>query len=191
MDTHDPGEPYDGPPPRRRRDYRRESEYDDAWAAADEAGDFDEDIDPGAMVAGATWEDREPYALGSDDEPLDDASGLGPLPPGTERLYQRGRRSREDRLRRRMDPSQTYDRSPSYQRYQTNPGVRASWPPEGMAETPKRKRDRLERDEDDGWHAPGFFGRLPFWGVLLIVGLSVMALLAVAMACLSITVLLG
>lgn len=87
MDDFEPGDLgnlYDTPPPRKRRRARwRESELDDAWAAADEDDAYDDAVELEDLAAGYVWEDRD--RLGVEPDPLDGQpderpAGLGPLP---------------------------------------------------------------------------------------------------------------
>jgi len=92
MDDFEPGDLgnlYDTPPPRKRRRARwRESELDDAWAAADEDDAYDDAVELEDLAAGYVWEDRD--RLGVERDPLDDQpderpAGLGPLPASPRR----------------------------------------------------------------------------------------------------------
>ncbi|NDJ77680.1 MAG: hypothetical protein GYB65_15620 [Chloroflexi bacterium] len=184
MDFHDPGDNYNGPDPsrRRRRSYRRESEYDDVWAGADEAADFDDEITPAALAAGSTWEDRDRLGVYVDDDDVSaipDTHDLGPLPASAERL--RGRRptaSRTDRIRMRYDREHTYSQSPSYRRSQDNVFERTL----GRI-TGDRAYDRRKRDPN---YSPGPLSQFPFWSIVLLVLLAITAVGVTALACASV-----
>jgi hypothetical protein len=91
MSTDDSGDPYEGRPPRRRQEYRHDSETDDAWAAADQDQSHGADIED--LAAGYLWEDDERYGVRR--STLQEPSDLGPLPPPA---YQgRARRTRRPR----------------------------------------------------------------------------------------------
>ncbi len=99
MDDFEPGDLgnlYDTPPPRkrRRRARWRESELDDAWAAADEDDAYDDALELEDLAAGYVWEDRD--RLGVEPDPLDGQpderpAGLGPLPVSPRRGHPRRR----------------------------------------------------------------------------------------------------
>jgi hypothetical protein len=77
MSTDDSGDPYEDRSSRRRREYRRDSETDDAWAAADQDQGHGADIED--LAAGYLWEDDERYGVRQGT--LQEPSELGPLPP--------------------------------------------------------------------------------------------------------------
>lgn len=100
---YDPGTPHEPPPSRRRRrhrDYRRPSEHDDAWAAADDMAD-EYDVDPASLAAGYDWEDRDRYGVDADrrrrDWRDDAANGDPPERPPAHPRSAPVRRSRDDR----------------------------------------------------------------------------------------------
>ncbi len=205
---YDPGTPYDPPPRRRRRpDYKRDSEYDDAWAAADEAGDEHGDDAIEGLAAGYHWEDDPRYGVRARDErtragwrdrtspdprnpdrhpnvraphlPAD----LGPLPSSVRRV------------RDRRPPAARYDYAPLTDRYDPH-------------RSPTYHRDRARRIEYGEYYDPqrtvppeatrrsypasfaqGGVRGLPYWQILAIVLLSVLALLAAALACASVLLL--
>lgn len=98
MSQYDPGDLYDSPPSRRRRRaYRRESEFDDAWAAADEDDAYDDAVEIEDLAAGYLWEDRDRLGM-ERDTPDDRPVALGPLPPSARRLRARRRPPRDARV---------------------------------------------------------------------------------------------
>lgn len=200
---YDPGTPYEPPPRRRRRrdDYKRESEYDDAWAAADDVADDFEDLGAGDLAAGYYWQDRRDYGPDDPDPrtaaPLDptqpprapggyrpsprtrarDAANLGPLPPEVDRM--RHRRANSPLYRPphpREDP-----RNRSYHRDRARRGE--------YGEYHEPRPAKPKRTPAPGQRYSGALAGIPFWQILLVVVLSVMAFLAVALACLSVVAL--
>jgi hypothetical protein len=115
MSQYDPGDLHEPPPPRkrRRRSYLRESELDDAWAAAAEDDAFDDAVEIEDLAAGYVWEDRDRLGVERDppaDDPGDSPAGLGPLPPSV----RRGRpRRRAASLARAALPQPDPDPAPS------------------------------------------------------------------------------
>jgi hypothetical protein len=154
MSTSNPSDPYAGRPPRRRQDYRRDSESDDAWAAADQ--DQGPGADIGDLAAGYLWEDDERYGVKSQNaqRPAD----LGPLPPSA---YQ-GRARRGQRPRGFANPASWL-------------GVRGAYP--------GRSGGGLSPTDSTARH-------IPYWQILLMVILGMLALLVVALACASVLTLL-
>ena len=170
MNTYDPGEPNDGPPPRRRRPYRRESEVDDAWAAADEDDVYDHDVEIEDLAAGYLWEDRDRYGVEQEDETTSPRQpDLGPLPPSAQRFYERRHVSRRKLPHQAVDRAQLYANSPSYHKSQRN--------------TFDRALARLDIDES---RMPGVLSHLPFWGILLLVLLGFVSLLVAILAFVSV-----
>jgi len=172
---------YEESSPRRRRKRRRENpEYDDAWGAAFDEASFDEGIDPGAMAAGATYEDRERYARGYEDDDDDERErGALPRPP----LRRRAHRDlpRAERIRRRYDRTHAYSQSPSFRRSQQGVVGRLADRVTGGSDAP----DKPKRGHS------GLLADLPFWGVAMLVFLGMAAILAVALTCIAALVLLG
>jgi hypothetical protein len=154
MSTYDPGDLYEGRPPRRRREYRRDSGSDDAWAAADQ--DQGPGADIGDLAAGYLWEDDERYGVKGQN--VQRPTDLGPLPTPA---YQ-GRARRSQRPRGSASP--------------------AAWLGDRGA-YPGRSRRGLS---PAGGPAP----HVPYWQVLLVVILGMLALLVAALACASVLALL-
>jgi hypothetical protein len=152
MSNHDPGDLYETPPPRRRRDYTRPDEYDDVWAAAD----HDDQDDPGAdiedLAAGYHWEDNDGHGVRRRDE--EPAQDLGPvtLPP----------------------PRRGHFRPP------VMPAINGYAP----RDLPSRRVTPSGRPVS---HARPF--RMPFWQILMLVILGVMALFAIVLAVVSVLML--
>lgn len=198
---YDPGEPYDPPPRRRRRrpSYKREGEYDDAWAAADDAeGEFGH-VEIEGLAAGYHWEDDPQYGVYAPDErhqgdwrdrtphdrtpeqhpnvrPHRPPANLGPLPNSVDRV--RDRRPRQPQhLHATGDPhrSRTYHRDRArrieYAEYYS------------PHTTPPPDVRRTVQHTSPG--QPGIRG-IPYWQILIVVVLSVFALLATALACASV-----
>jgi hypothetical protein len=158
-------DPDDLPPRRARRRRQSFDEYDDAWAAADEEGDFDGDADIGD------------YAAGYVDEPRDDRARPYQYPydihdqrtaPAPDRRYDT---LRSDRLRR----DRIYADSPTYHRDRARRGEYGEF----YGAPPKPKRDPMRL------YAPDAGGRMniPFWQILFLVILAMAALMATAVAC--------
>lgn len=182
MSEHDPGDLYDPEPPRRRpAEYRRESETDDAWAAADENDLDDPGVEIEDLAAGYQWEDQDRYGVRPPHHPAsgdyrpdplapdDPASDLGPLPESVRRVRQRT----SPAPRSARAASQTpYPDSPTYSRDTGGPERR-----EIFYTTPGVPRPALPRP------AYGPPSGIPFWQILLLVILGMAALLAVAVAC--------
>ncbi len=205
---YDPGMPHEPPPRRRRPDYKRESDYDDAWAAADDvAGDYD-DLGAGDLAAGYHWQDRRDYGPDDPDPrtaaPLDptqpprapgeyhppprhrahDAADLGPLPPQVDRV--RHRRADSPLYRpplRRGDPD-----SRSYHRDRARRGEYGEY--HGPAPVPRPSKPKRAPAPGYRHAARGPLAGIPFWQIMLVVVLSVIAFLAVAFACVSVSILL-
>jgi hypothetical protein len=169
MNTYDPGEPYDGPPPRRRRPYRRESEFDDAWAAADEDDVYDDHVEIEDLAAGYLWEERDRYGVEQDEPASRRQPDLGPLPPSAQRFYERRHVSRRNLPHQTVDRDQLYANSPSYRKSQRN--------------TIDRALARLDTDDS---RLPGVLSHIPFWGILLLVLLGFVALLVAILAFVSV-----
>jgi hypothetical protein len=161
--TYDPGEPYDGPPPdssRRRRKRRRpyQDEYDDAWAAAH--GDAEEyGVDPGALAAGYDWADErfEVDRVDAEDDEWEGGRTVQGVP------YRARGMTPPVRAGRRYDP---YPHSASYRRDAARRG-------------PARHSAALVS-------MPGPLAHIPCWGIVILVMLGVMALVAVAFACVAV-----
>jgi len=155
MSTYDPGDLYEGRPPRRRREYRRESESDDAWAAADQDQLDGQGADIEDLAAGYLWEDDERYGVKghSVQRPAD----LGPLPPPTYQGHVRRQRPR------------------STSSLAAWLGIRGSSPG-----SPRRGASP----------ASGPAPHVPYWQVLLVVTLGMLALLVTVLACAAILTLL-
>lgn len=168
---YDPGTPYEPPPRRRKRDYKREGEYDDAWAAAEEAGDFYADADAEDFAAGYHWEDRDRYGVdGGDRTHPADWRDTTPLDPRATPL-----------------PGHTLRTSPppTYHRDRARRGEFAEY--YGTPVPPSRRaKPRIPAAPV----TPGIpAGGIPYWQVLAIVVMSVLALLAVGFACAAILLL--
>ncbi len=186
--SYDPGEPYDGPPPegagsrrarRDRRAYRRETDSDDAWAAADEDADADGGGVEG-LAAGYDWRDDPQYGIGRR-PPAADHVALGPLPPEAERARRRVEGPRQERIRRRLDRAGVYPESPSFQRdsrmgpVEVEPYLAATRPPGPPSGQPPGRDPRKPQP-------------VPFLGILLLVILGMIALGAVILACVAVLV---
>lgn len=156
MNTYDPGDLYESRPPRRRREYRREGESDDAWAAADQDQLDGQGADIEDLAAGYLWEDDERYGVKgqSVQRPADRAA----LPPPT---YQ-GRARRSYRPRR----------ASSLTAWLGGRGASPGSPRRGPSP------------------ASGPVQHIPYWQILLIVTLGMLALLVTVLACAAILTLL-
>jgi hypothetical protein len=178
MSDYDPGAPYDDSRPRKRGGYRREDEEDDAWAAAedDDIPDDNVAIDDlaGYYVPDSNKLDQDDFPMAAAD-PTDD-DGLGPLPPSAKRLKQRSTIPRETRIRERYSRSQAYSDSPSFRRSQRNPinWMRSQWSGGDLAEPFRARRDPN--------YQPGLLSHIPFWGILILVMLGLVALLVMVLA---------
>ncbi len=165
-DENDPGDINDPQP--RRRGRRFEDEYDDAWAAGDEDADFD---DP----AGSLWENPQPDAR---EEEADDK--FSPITPRRRRFrsrrlssnYYENPATQPDRSLRDRSDTEAYN-SPTYYRDRAHRGEYGEY-----YEKPKR-----EIREPSG--LPGPLANIPYWQILILVILGLMAFLAVMLACVS------
>jgi hypothetical protein len=170
-DDYDPGDRND-PLPRRRG--RRFDEYDDGWAGGDEDADWD---DP----AGSLWESPE-QGTGSDD---DDA--ISPISPRRRRYrsrrlssnYYDNPASRPDRAPQSQYSDAPYD-SRTYHRDRAHRGEYAEYYEDEYAK-PKRGRSRPFSLGASSAMLP-----IPYWQILLLVILGMLAFLAAALACVSI-----
>ncbi|RPI99757.1 MAG: hypothetical protein EHM39_05965 [Chloroflexi bacterium] len=164
-DEYDPGN-LDDPRPR-RRGRRFEDEYDDAWAGGEEDADWD---DP----AGSLWENPRQAARDEADE------DVSPITPRRRRYRSRRLSSnyydnpatRPDRARRDRYDSEA-NNSPTYYRDRAHRGEYGEF-----YEKPKR-----DLREPSG--LPGPLANIPFWQILMLVILGLMAFLAVMLACVS------
>lgn len=172
-DDYNSGLPYD-PPPRRRR---RLSEQDDAWAAADQDDLADDGVEIEDLAAGYGWEDRDRYGQ----EPPDDESG--DLPPSMATpLPRRTSLPHRPMAAQRYDRDYALRRGASYHRDQARRGEFGEY--YGPVTPPAPKPVRKARPDTFTWIPRG----LPYWQVLLLVVLSVVALLACVLACASVWV---
>lgn len=183
---YDPGTPYEPPRRRkRRRDYKRESEYDDAWAAASEAGEDFEDADIEDFAAGYHWEDRDRYGVGHDDDKYDVDTDADPrnaprsvprsgLHPGS-RPLPRSTRSAD------LSP-----RSHSYYRDRVRQSEYAEY--HGAPAAPPARKQR-KRVAEPVWNDEPTRS-IPYWQILAVVVMAVFALLATALACASVLTLI-
>ena len=187
---YDPGQPYEPPRRRkRRRDYKRESEYDDAWAAASEAGEDFDDADIEDFAAGYHWEDRDRYGIEGDpdDEPDVQWQRSSRAPRSSSRLPSR------DLSRAPRDPSRASSRSADLQRRSHSyhrDRVRQSEYAEyyGPPAAPPAHTPRKRVAEPVWTNTPA--RSIPYWQILIIVVMAVFALLATAFACASVLMLI-
>jgi hypothetical protein len=156
MSTDDPGDPDESRSPHLRREYRRDSETDDAWAAADQDQLDGHGADIEDLAAGYLWEDDERYGVRQ--STTQGPSALGPLPSPA----RRGRARRDQRPRGAADPAGRL-------------GGRETYPGQ-----PRR----------GPYPAGGPAHHIPYWQVLIIVILGMLALLVTALACAAILTLL-
>jgi len=184
-DDHESRRPFDGYDfSRRRRRRRTEDDIDDAWAAADEDDIPDEGVEIEELAVGYV-EDPEQLEMRRDDDDLE-TGDLGPLPPNAERLTRRRTEPRPERIRERYDRTQAYSNSPSFRRSKQNLFDRAfslfSGGSLGDVDAGPEARDTD--------YVPGPLSNIPFWGILILVVLAVVAVLVVVLACVSISALL-
>ncbi|MBN1565222.1 MAG: hypothetical protein JXA10_15360 [Anaerolineae bacterium] len=167
-DDYDPGPLYEPPSYRRRRQSR--GEQDDAWAAADEEDFYDD---------GADIED---YAAGYVDHERTRQQERADAPENWQDGEQWSSSVNRARARGQYPRRANYDRDAVYGR------------------SPTHYRDRMKRGEYGEYHtahrAPYESAsgskrglHIPFWQVLLIVSLVLGALLAAALACITILLL--
>lgn len=175
MSEHDPGDLYEPPP--RRRDYAQEDEYDEAWGAGDQGNIGHPGIDSEDQSAGHPKTDRERYGVGSRAPGPDDASDPGPLPPPPPRHRRPNSLPADPRTNPYYDPDQLYADSPSYRRKRGIDSPDSVLPPVKKKGIPKRK------------NSPYGSFHMPYWQILILVILGVMALFAVTLAIVSVLVL--
>ncbi len=194
---YDPGEPYEPPSHRRRR--QRYDAADDGWAAADE-DDLDDD--------GVEIEDLAPGYVDHEQDGRrydDDGSDWTPPPYSRRRArdYPADRRSRYDReprggrkpraeSRSRYGHRSPYGDNRTYHRDRASRGEYGEYHDERRyGEYPaKRKRESDRTDYPADYGLLGGMQGIPFWQILLVVSLAVFALFAAALACASILFLL-
>lgn len=170
MNDYDPGDlPNEDPLERRRRRRRQwaQNEIDDAWAAADEDDIPDDNVEIEDLAAGYVDEPvtlsraviDEPVTLDSVtlDDPLEDDTisqvDLGPLPASAQRLVEERRGNVRYSGGRAHAP---IEQPATYQTVAPEPVY-----------TPSR---------------PGRLSNIPFWGILLLVFLTLVALLVIFLA---------
>jgi len=154
---------------RRARDFQ-ESEFEDAWAAADSDDIPDHHVEIEDLASGYVYDESERRY--GEEEDIPSVPDLGPLPQSARRLT--GRKPREERLQSRYDLNQVYAGSPSYKRKRGLIGKMFS----GMTgEDPMMPHLKAKRDPD---YQPGFLSTLPFWAILILVFMGfTMALISV------------
>lgn len=168
---YDPGMPYEPPPYRRRK--QRYGAEDDAWAAASEDAYYDEDFAPGELAAGyVDHELDERWARADDDD------GWTP-PPYRGRSRRRSWRDQPRAPRPRYDHRPLYPDSPTYHRDRARRGEY------GM------HYDKPKRGAPVSTYSPlrERVAGIPFWQILVVVILGIVALLATMLACVSILLL--
>lgn len=174
---HDPGLPYEPPRRRKRREYKRESEYDDAWAAASEAGEDFDDADIEDFAAGYHWEDRDRYGIEGD--PVDEPDIPWQRSPRAPRDLSRDPRSS---LRGANPPH----RSATYHRDRARRNEYAEYYGPPASPSTRTPRKRVAEPVWTGTPARS----IPFWQILIVVVMAVFALLATAFACASVLMLI-
>lgn len=191
MRDYDPGGPWDdydrdrGRADRRRRSRGHWDHPDDAWAAAHEdAAPPDDGLEAEDFAAG--------YVGGDDPARRDvDDDAWNPF-PDTERMRRlreqaEQRPTRELRIRNRYDRSQIYARSPSYRRSQQGLPERAG--PMSADDFFRPPDTRPQSALNLSVDVPIVDG-IPYWGVLILVILGIVAVLGVALAIAALVVLL-
>lgn len=176
-DEYDPGFPYE-PPPRRRR---RLSEEDDAWAAADDDDLADDGVAIEDLAAGYGWQDDDRYGQ----EPAEVPPRTEP-PPLVTPLPRRTRTPSRPSAARRYGEDYAYRQSRSYHRDRARRGEYGEYHGPVTPPPPSRSKRRPARPDSFGWVPPN----LPYWQILVLVALSVLALLAVVLACAALWVVL-
>lgn len=164
MDDFDPNVLNDPEGDRRRRRRRardlQESEFDDAWSAANEDDISDHLLEIEDLASGYVYDETE-RRYGDDESP--NVPDLGPLPPSAQRLSGRRRQPREERIKNRYDPRQAYAESPSYR---SKRGIINKVLSGITGEEPVMPSMQPRRNPD---FQPGFLSTLPFWAILILV----------------------
>jgi hypothetical protein len=160
----------------RRRNRQLDEELDDAWAAANEDDIPDHQVEIEDLASGYV-EDPDKLEMDQRDEGDLPGADLGPLPPSARRLAQRRDIPRETRIRERYNRDNAYANSPSFHRSRQHPLDRAFSRLSGD--------DLIAQAQPHDPH-PGRLGHFPFWGILLLVVLGIIALFVVALVMASI-----
>jgi hypothetical protein len=195
-DEYDPGTPHDPPPYRRRR--QRRDEIDDGWAAADEDDYYDDGVEIEDLAAGyVDHEQREQRRRHTESTERDHIPDPDVDPgssgwtdddrwsPSVERVRERGRLGSQAHRRQRYgrdvgyDRADVYGRSPTYYLDRMRRGEYGEY-----RDKPKRGVSPYESSPGQGWGLT-----IPFWQIMIIVVLALFALLAAALACISVLML--